>query len=51
MSDKSLSEQQIDDLAGKLVGIIEDFYRDPKNEGEYQKWLLSVEKESIETSS
>lgn len=51
----SLSDSQINDLARPLMGILEAFYQDPKNEEDFQKWLLSVEKqkakESIETSS
>ena len=51
----SLSDSQITDLARPLMGILEKFYEDPKNEEDFQKWLLSVEeqkaKESIETSS
>ena len=41
----SLSEVQVNDLARPLVGIITKFYADPKNEEDFQKWLLSVEKE------
>ena len=51
----SLSDSQINDLARPLMGILEAFYQDPKNEEDFQKWLLSVEeqkaKKSIETSS
>lgn len=51
----SLSDSQINDLARPLMGILEAFYQEPKNEEDFQKWLLSVEeqkaKESIETSS
>lgn len=51
----SLSDSQINDLARPLMGILEAFYQDPKNEEDFQKWLLSVEeqkaKESIEISS
>ena len=51
----SLSDSQINDLARPLMEILEAFYQDPKNEEDFQKWLLSVEeqkaKESIETSS
>lgn len=41
----TLSEEQITDLARPLVGILETFYQDPKNEEEFERWLLSVEKE------
>jgi hypothetical protein len=27
------------------MGILEEFFKDPKNEEEFNKWLLSVEKE------
>jgi hypothetical protein len=49
-----LTESQVSDLARPLMGILERFYQDPKNEEDYQKWLLSVEElksESIETDS
>lgn len=46
-----LTPNQINDLARPLVGIIEKFYEDPKNEEDFQKWLLSVEKQkSTETN-
>ena len=38
-----LTESQVSDLARPLMGILERFYQDPKNEEDYQKWLLSVE--------
>ena len=51
----SLSDSQINDLARPMTVISEEFYKDPKNEEDFQKWLLSVEeqkaKESIEKSS
>ena len=40
-----LTESQINDLAKPLLGILEKFYQDPKNEEAFQKWLLSVEKQ------
>jgi hypothetical protein len=49
-----LTESQVSDLARPLMGILERFYQDPKNEEDYQKWLLSVEElknESTETDS
>jgi hypothetical protein len=27
------------------MGILEEFFKDPKNEEEFQRWLLSVEAE------
>lgn len=41
----NLSDSQITDLARPLMGILERFYRDPKNEEDFQKWLRNVEKE------
>lgn len=41
----SLSDGQVNDLATALVGIVTKFYEDPKNEEEFQKWLLCVEKQ------
>lgn len=38
-----LTPEQINDLARPLKGIVEKFYQDPKNEEEFNKWLLSVE--------
>lgn len=38
-----LTKKQIEDLARPLMGIIEDFYKDPKNEEEFQKWLRQKE--------
>jgi hypothetical protein len=38
-----LTDSQVSDLARPLMGILEQFYQDPKNEEDYQKWLLSVE--------
>lgn len=40
-----LTEEQVTDLARPLMGILEKFYQDPKNEEDFQKWLLSAEKE------
>lgn len=34
-----LTEEQITDLARPLMGILEKFYQDPKNEEGFQKWL------------
>ena len=47
-----LTDEQVTDLARPLVGILEAFYQDPKNEEDVQRWLLSVEKEkSTDTKS
>ena len=48
-----LTDSQVSDLARPLMGILERFYQDPKNEEDYQKWLLSVEElnESTKQSS
>ena len=45
----NLSETQVNDLARPLVGIIIKFYEDPKNEEDFQKWLLNVEKQKEST--
>lgn len=44
-----LSESQVNDLAKPLVGIITKFFEDPKNEEDFQKWLLNVEKRKHDT--
>lgn len=46
----SLSNEQVNDLASPLVGIITKFYEDPKNEEDFQKWLQQ-RNESTDTSS
>lgn len=45
----SLEDSQISDLARPLMGILEAFYQDPKNEEDFQKWLLSVEENRNQT--
>jgi len=45
-----LTDSQVSDLARPLMGILERFYQDPKNEEDYQRWLLSVEELSESTS-
>ena len=45
----NLSDEQVNDLARPLVGIITKFYEDPKNEEEFNKWLLCVEKQRKES--
>ena len=40
----NLSDSQITDLARPLVGILQKFYEDPKNEEDFQKGLRNVEK-------
>jgi len=32
------------------MGILEKFYQDPKNEEDFQKWLLSVEEQKAKES-
>lgn len=39
-----LNDLQITDLARPLMSILERFYKDPKNEEDFQKWLRNVEK-------
>jgi hypothetical protein len=46
----NLSEGQVKDLASPLVGIVAEFYQDPKNEEDFQQWLLQ-QKESTDESS
>lgn len=36
-----LTDSQINDLARPLLGILEAFYQDPKNEKGFQEWLNS----------
>ena len=38
-----LTDNQINDLARPLAGILEAFYQDPKNQEEFDKWLRNVE--------
>ena len=45
----NLTDAQVSDLASSLVGIVEKFYEDPKQEEEFQKWLK--ERESTGTGS
>ena len=40
----NLSDSQITDLARPLVGILQKFYEDPKNEEDFQKCLRKVDK-------
>lgn len=48
----NLSDAQVNDLARPLMGILEKFYQDPKNEEDFQKWLRNVEtQKSIETNA
>lgn len=39
----NLTNAQVNDLARPLMGILEKFYKDPKNEEDFQKWLRNVE--------
>lgn len=43
----SLTDAQVIDLARPLMGILEAFYQDPKNEEDFQKWLRNVEAKNI----
>ena len=43
-SSQNLTEAQIKNLANQLIKIIKDFYDNPENEEEFQKWLTSVAK-------
>lgn len=43
-----LSDAQVNDLASPLVGVIEKFYEDPKDEEEFQKWLRQQQDNSAE---
>lgn len=48
----NLSDSQVNDLARPLMGILEQFYKDPKNEEDFQKWLRNVEaQKSTETNA
>lgn len=42
-----LSKEHVNDLARPLVTLLIDFYKDPKNEEDFQRWLH--EKESVAT--
>lgn len=46
-----LSDEQVNDLARPLVGIVISFYEDLENERRYQEWLLNVEKQRKSTES
>lgn len=39
----NLSNAQIDDLAQAIIRIAEQFYKDSKNEGDFQEWMRSKE--------
>lgn len=41
----NITDAQVNDLAASLAGIITEFYKDPRHEEEYQKWLLNVEEQ------
>lgn len=45
----NLTDAQVSDLASSLVGIVKEFYEDPKHEEDFQKWLM--ERESTDTNS
>lgn len=38
-----LAKAQINELARPLVRIVEEYYKDPKNEEAFQKWLKEQE--------
>ena len=44
ISNPVLTESQINDLARPLVGIVQKFYENPKNEQAFQEWLEQQEK-------
>ena len=46
-----LSDSQVNDLARPLMEILEAFYKDPKNEEDFQRWLLSVEKNNQKSNA
>lgn len=46
----NLSEGQVKDLASPLVGIVAEFYQDPKNEEDFQQWLLQQNESADESS-
>lgn len=46
----NLSEGQVKDLASPLVGIVAEFYQDPKNEEDFQQWLLQQNESTDESS-
>ena len=47
----SLSDSQVSDLARPLMGLLEKFYADPKNEEDFQKWLRNVEEQKQKEST
>ena len=47
----NLSDSQITDLARPLMGLLEKFYADPKNEEDFQKWLRNAEKAKRDPST
>ncbi len=44
ISNPVLTDFQINDLARPLIGILQKFYEDPKNEHAFQEWLKQQEK-------
>jgi len=46
----NLSEGQVKDLASPLVGIVAEFYQNPKNEEDFQQWLLQQNESTDESS-
>lgn len=47
----NLSGTQVNDLAKSLVSIMIQFYENPKNEEDFKKWLLNVEKQRESTGT
>ncbi len=47
----NLSDEQVQNLASPLVGIITAFYENPENEEEFQKWLRNVEEKEKSTNT
>jgi hypothetical protein len=39
-----LNSEQVNDLARPLMGVLEKFYQDPKNEEAFRKWLQNTNK-------
>ena len=51
MSEVTLSNTQVENLARPLVGILTEFYKDPRNEEEFQIWLQQQNGKSTGSSS
>lgn len=44
----NLNDEQLTLLARPIISVIENFYADPKNEEEFQKWLSKRQKDRID---